>query len=356
MEAEEGAKGLAAKIRARELDVPNRIKAVNYLAQLDGARFPEAREMLLKMLDPAVEPWEEVRYAAAYGLKQMLSCKAGAAQTSAKKSSSGRVVGGSTGRTNSQCSDNSCGDQGRGSLWDRLCGRSTGKTSSTAAGNNMCNCRSCCDAETLQILAKTAYELKEDGCCYEPSRRVRQMAVEAIQVCGIPCSYAPYHATPEVAPAPTEEMGGVPYEENLDNTPEKKENLDVSATGAAFNTTVEATPIASIIDVCIVSLRDGIEATTDRQFQSEYRGRIYYFSSAEAKQKFDESPVTYAVAFGGCDPVAFVATRQVTEGEFLIWHDGHFYMFATQDNYSTFLETPEAYALPAAEEDLVVAG
>ncbi len=51
---------------------------------------------------------------------------------------------------------------------------------------------------------------------------------------------------------------------------------------------------------------------------TEYRGRLYYFSSAEARASFLKAPEDYAVAFGGCDPVEFVATRQIVEGRYLL--------------------------------------
>ncbi|MGV2335706.1 MAG UNVERIFIED_CONTAM: hypothetical protein LVR18_16850 [Planctomycetaceae bacterium] len=79
------------------------------------------------------------------------------------------------------------------------------------AEQEMCHCTNCCDAETMQTLAKTAYEIKSNGCCYEPSLRVRKMAVEAIAVCGIPCNFGPYQAE-EIAPAPAGEVKPIPEE------------------------------------------------------------------------------------------------------------------------------------------------
>ena len=68
MDPEEGVKGLASKIRARELDIPNRKKAIRYLQDLDCVQFPEAKAMLLSLLNPEEEKWEEVRFEAAKGL------------------------------------------------------------------------------------------------------------------------------------------------------------------------------------------------------------------------------------------------------------------------------------------------
>ena len=64
-------KGLAAKIKADEITVKHRIKAIRYLATVDCVAYPEAKEMLVKMLHK--DKWEPVRYEAAQALKIMLA-------------------------------------------------------------------------------------------------------------------------------------------------------------------------------------------------------------------------------------------------------------------------------------------
>ncbi|MCA9058599.1 MAG: hypothetical protein KDA85_08870, partial [Planctomycetaceae bacterium] len=207
-EADAGPKGLAAKIRARELDIPNRKRAIRYLADLNCAQFPEAKQMLLEMLNPEKERWEEVRYEAALGLRDMLARNAcGTGQCQNGQCQTGNCQTGNC--QSGQCGQ--CQSGGFGGAWERCCdtaARTVSRSKKSKADEGMCYCTNCCDAETMQTLAKTAYEMKEDGCCYEPSLRVRQMAVEAIRVCGIPCNYAPYYATEEAGPMPTEEVGG----------------------------------------------------------------------------------------------------------------------------------------------------
>ncbi|MCA9064312.1 MAG: hypothetical protein KDA96_14680, partial [Planctomycetaceae bacterium] len=78
------AAGVAAMIRARELDIPNRKRAIKYLGKLDCGQFPEAKKALLGMLDPQKEQWEEVRYEAAKNLRSMMersACASGQCQT-----------------------------------------------------------------------------------------------------------------------------------------------------------------------------------------------------------------------------------------------------------------------------------
>lgn len=308
--AEAGPKGLASKIRARELDVPNRKRAIRYLADLDCAQFPEAKEMLLKMLNPEEEKWEEVRFEAAKGLKEMLERNA--------------------------CGTGQCDpDKKKSERWWKKKGKDEG----------MCHCTNCCDADTLNTLAKTAYEMNEKGCCYEPSLRVRQMAVEAISVCGVPCNFKPYYAE-EMGPTPTEEVGSEgpgtgedkPPVEKPENTPDNSAELILPE-----NFTTEATPIGRLTEICIVELKKGNVVRTNKELNTEYRGRLYYFSSAEARASFLEAPEDYAVAFGGCDPVEFVATRQIVEGRYLLKHDGRYFMFATRENLNAFKQNPAAY-------------
>lgn len=291
---EKDPKGLSSKIRARELDVPNRIKAIGYLSELDCRQFPEARDVLLEQLNPEKERWPEVRLAAAEGLRNMLAQGARPTRSNPKK------------------------------------GRSGYASLSYGPG--------CCDAATLQTLARSAYEMKPNGGCYEPSLEVRKMAVEAIKVCGIPCHYSPYVATPEVGPEPIEEGGSEGESTGEPVPPPKSEEPAVKPTPDATSSV-----IPKLSEICIVSLKSGDYRRADAAINSEYRGRIYHFSSAEARQQFDAAPEKFAVAFGGCDPVAYVQSGSIEDGRFLISHAGRFYMFATAENAAKFRANPERF-------------
>ena len=73
---EDEVKGLASKLRARELDIPNRIKAVKYLSRFHCSTFPEARAMLVKVM--LEDRWEPVRLEAIKALQKMIeecACK-----------------------------------------------------------------------------------------------------------------------------------------------------------------------------------------------------------------------------------------------------------------------------------------
>lgn len=367
MDPEEGVKGLASKIRARELDIPNRRRAVRYLADLDCTQFPEAREMLLGLLDPEAEKWEEVRFEAARGLRDMLarhSCNPAAAGNGRGQKNGNGNGSAAAGQCNS-C--NSCGQQP--GLWQQCC-NTAAKYSRKVRGERAepqeapCHCRSCCDADTLNKLAKTAYELKENGCCYEPSRRVREMAVEAIKACGVPCNYGPYYAEEgEPGPPPMDESGGVPNNGGGEVTPPPSLETtppgspDSSAQGVRFpanpSFTAVPTPISRLSGVCIVSLRQGKQVAAREEFRATYRGRVYYFSGLDAQRQFLASPETYAVAFGGCDPVHFVDTQEAVEGRYLTSHDGRFFMFTSKENHERFMNNPARYSGESARTQTV---
>ncbi len=310
-------KGLASKIRARELDVPNRKKGIRYLKELDCTQFPEAKEMLLSLLDPKAEKFEEVRFEAAMGLRDMLA--------------------------RHSCNPNAKGAKG-------------GKNGKNGGEDGQsCHCRSCCDAKTLNTLAKTAYEMNEDGCCYEPSLRVREMAVEAIKSCGVPCNFKPYYGEFDEEPGPPvseesnrseEVVPGTPNEGSPEPSP--SDNPEGAPAPLPAVTDV-ATPITRLENLCIVSFAHGRQVPPDLKISTVYRGRIYYFASEEAKEEFVSDPQQFAVAFGGCDPVHFVETKQPVEGRFLASHEGHFYMFSTRENHQAFKSNPSRYALKATE-------
>jgi YHS domain-containing protein len=201
-----------------------------------------------------------------------------------------------------------------------------------------CQCKCCCNAETLNKLAKVAYESKDDGCGFEPSRRVREMAVEAIEACGVPCHYKPYTEGDEYGP-PAYEPEPLDGEVLPPVVPEAGEQLPgVGSRLLNLPRSANYTPVPNrrLKKVCLVSLKQGKKVLPTGEFSRAYRGRTYQFASEAALIEFERSPEKYAVAFGGCDPVHFVATRKVIEGRYLIVHGGRFYMFATKKNLALF--------------------
>ena len=364
MSPETEVKGLASKIRARELDIPNRKRAIRYLKDLDCTQFPEAKEMLVSLLkvdpeDKNLEKWEEVRYEAAKGLRDMLerhSCNPDANKNGKGSNSKGQNSKGQNGNCQS-CQNGDCDD----SLWQQCCNsasnvRKRARGERTKPQEPACHCTSCCDAKTLNALAKTAYEMNEKGCCYEPSLRVREMAVEAIKACGVPCNYKPYYGDSDEEPGPPAfEESGNKLDGRKEEVPEDKNedsrSLDTQLPVPSVTNVV--TPISRLTNLCIVSLAHGQQVRPDSQISTTHRGRIYYFSTEEARQEFVSNPERYAVAFGGCDPVLFVRTQQAVEGRFLAEHESRFYMFTSQDNYDAFKANPDRYVSKSRSHDRV---
>lgn len=343
-EPEEGVKGLASKIRARELDIPNRKRAVEYLKDLDCRSFPEAKAMLVEVM--LTDKWEPVRYQAAAGLRDMLArhscspCAEPEEQTKLEQ----KLVGNT--ERNLDLAEKAAEKREKearekaGNCGCRLC-----RTGNGGQQGAPCHCTSCCDEDTLNALAKVAYEMDPEGCPFEPSYRVRSMAVKAIAACGIPCSFQPYYADEEVGPR-LEEVGPAAIDGNFDNgdevLPDDTKEV-VPGAGGELPPLTKTTSDVSLNNLCIVSLKQGRMIEHNRQFSAVYRGRRYYFANAACEREFESHPDSYAVAFGGCDPVQYVETRHVVEGRYLVLHNDRFYMFSTKTNYQRFLAEPAVY-------------
>ena len=300
MAPEDTPSGLAAKLKAGELDIPNKIKGIRYLATFHCATFPEAREMLVEVL--LNDPWEPVRLEAATGLRDMFQ--------------------------NCGCNEQS-GDDGECKLVDDMHAKvktahadldskakhvhatMDAKVKALLKGDvcavldphwihplfqhklhmdrlrgapdadSSCQCKCCCNAETLNKLAKVAYESKDDGCCFEPSRRVREMAVEAIAACGVPCHYKPYVEGDEYGPpAYDPEPEPIDGEELPPVAPGEGEQLpDVGSRTLSLPRSANYSPVPNnrLKKVCLVSLKQGEKVTPTGKFSRAYRGRTYQF-------------------------------------------------------------------------------
>lgn len=99
---------------------------------------------------------------------------------------------------------------------------------------------------------------------------------------------------------------------------------------------------------CPVVLRDSLELVdASPAFRIEYEGAIYYFSSADALEKFQQSPVRYAPARGGIDLVRYAAegVEELGRLDYAVWYHDRLYLFATQQAMEQFKSAPENYLL-----------
>ena len=380
-------KGLAAKIKAIELDSQNRIEAVRYLGTVDCVAFPEAQAMLIQVMQE--DPFEPVRYEAVMALRMMLArgsaaggnpdcdCEGCEARRDLVKDTKKHAH-----KAKIKCPENLC------ELWHqclpklihaplhapaKLCKRiKNGKPEEMRYDY----CRGCCSEEALNALSAVAYGRDEFGCWLEPSARVRQAAEEALQMC--PCIPAP-PTYPDALPEPVP-----PVPPLLEETPPQRPLEEAPPTGdedeeerrrrqSAWNITALPAPgqevhpavtaasrrpvmqprlddapiLQALNGYCVVALkeREFVKALPD--YSSVYKGRTYYFSCREAKELFDASPRDYAPAYAGFDPVEYVRSRQFHEGAYLREYNGQFYLFAAKENWDEFRAHPERYAMTA---------
>jgi YHS domain-containing protein len=102
---------------------------------------------------------------------------------------------------------------------------------------------------------------------------------------------------------------------------------------------------------CPVVLRDQRElADANPAYCSVYHAQRYYFSSAEAKARFDTAPQKYAPAAGGLDVVVKSNTDQAVDGslDFALWYKDRLYLFCSPESLHAFSANPTAYAAAVA--------
>lgn len=360
-------KGLAAKIKADEITVKDRIRAVRYLATVDSGAYPEAKCMLINTLHN--DKWEEVRFEAARALRLMMAGNAsGAARTP-------RLF----------------------RMWFRKWRRHTRRRFRTSVRGRRDFNSNPCDPVTLNALIRTAYELNPNGTCFEPSARIRAVAVMTIRDSGVACDVGPYFANasrqslsgfrphldaanyhqPASQPVPpnpdgyavqtSERHDGIsdpnndlfaPFEEpeppvnrEADRVAEPATIAEAEKSAIGSSATPEppatpaSTPAAVLEGNCVVALWYGQRLPALSEFRTVYQDRLYHFSSAAALAEFDTDPEQYALAYGGFDPVAYASRQEMVEGTLLKKHEGFFYCFASEENWNEFQARPDLYAL-----------
>jgi YHS domain-containing protein len=104
---------------------------------------------------------------------------------------------------------------------------------------------------------------------------------------------------------------------------------------------------------CPVTLRDERELLDAKpEYFYTHRGQKFHFATADARNKFEADPSTYAPAAYGADVVALGRDKEVVEGtlDFAAWFKGRLYLFGSQANYDVFVKSPATFASPAGIE------
>ncbi|MFM9959704.1 MAG: hypothetical protein ACKV2Q_00565 [Planctomycetaceae bacterium] len=98
---------------------------------------------------------------------------------------------------------------------------------------------------------------------------------------------------------------------------------------------------------CPVTLRDERDLKNALpEHHSTFKGRTYYFSSADAKVVFDEHPQQYAPISGGQD-VVLLKEKVTKEGslDHAVWFKDRLYLFTSQKTLEQFVATPKEFAI-----------
>ena len=98
---------------------------------------------------------------------------------------------------------------------------------------------------------------------------------------------------------------------------------------------------------CPVALRDDRDLKNALpEHHSTFKGRTYYFSTADAKDLFDENPQHYAPISGGQD-VVLLNEKVTKEGslDHAVWFKDRLYLFTSQKTLEQFVATPKEFAI-----------
>jgi YHS domain-containing protein len=99
---------------------------------------------------------------------------------------------------------------------------------------------------------------------------------------------------------------------------------------------------------CPVVLKDDRKLIEARShIRSEYRGKLYTFSTLDAKESFDENPRKYIPAGEGNDVVKLTVGETGIEGtlEHAAWYRGRLYLFSSPETRREFVETPSKFVV-----------
>lgn len=123
------------------------------------------------------------------------------------------------------------------------------------------------------------------------------------------------------------------------------------AAGLSGRLTVGDLPVA-LDGYCPVALSEREEwHPGDQQWGMMHRGRVYYFASYDAMQKFRNDPDRYSPVMSGFDVVRYVDASEVGVGKRRhgMWFHGKMYLFADEASLERFSRSPVYYEQRAYE-------
>lgn len=193
----------------------------------------------------------------------------------------------------------------------------------------------------------------------EPGEQTTASAAQDITI--IPASQEPFpNPFPEVSEAEADAQGS-PFTKltlSEDETQIGSQQAAKTAEGEADETSdtipddSKLKQIAARKDMpgfkgfCPVALRDDRDLIDSQtEFSSIYESKTYYFSTSDAKARFDANPTKYAPAHQGIDVVQLSQDDSSVEGslEHAVWYKDRLYFFSSADNMQAFVAEPAKY-------------
>jgi YHS domain-containing protein len=101
-----------------------------------------------------------------------------------------------------------------------------------------------------------------------------------------------------------------------------------------------------MMSYCPVALKERRELVpVQAGVQSRFAGKVYQFSTEEAREAFDANPRRYMPALNGFDVVrnAFGERQVVGSLQYAAWYRGRLYLFQSQQTLQMFVQTPTRY-------------
>lgn len=147
---------------------------------------------------------------------------------------------------------------------------------------------------------------------------------------------APVETTAESSsdeiPLPPEALPAEPVKEEVD---------------AKMKLIAERGELRGLKGFCPVALRDDRDLKNALpEHHSTFKGRTYYFSTADAKVLFDEQPEHYSPIASGQD-VVLLKEKVTKEGslDHAVWFKDRLYLFTSQKSLEQFVATPKEFAI-----------
>jgi len=140
----------------------------------------------------------------------------------------------------------------------------------------------------------------------------------------------------------------IPVNDQPELAPAKPEVSPASKIEGKLRQIAERKGMSGFKGFCPVVLCDNRDLVdTVPEFSSTVELRVYYFSTSEAKAKFDANVEKYAPVAQGNDVVLQTTKNEDIEGslEYAVWYRGRLYLFDTADTKSAFRKAPATYAI-----------